>query len=93
MTKENTVYRTHEIKSNIQRILVSPPELLSFHIKDGNYGKFREVFEKNKVKVDLLDSDKNSLLNLSVQSDSYEIAKYLLNSGADVNLANVSLIY
>ena len=91
MTKENTLYRTHEIKSNILHILRSPPEMLSFYIRDVNFPKFKEVFEKSRVNVDTTDADGNSLLTMSVLSESYEIAKYLLNLGADVNLQNVKI--
>jgi hypothetical protein len=92
MTKENTLFRTNEIKSNILQILKSPPEMLSFHILDGNFGKFKEIFEKYKINVDTVDKDRNSLLNLAVQSNSLEIAEFLLNMGADVNLQNVIII-
>lgn len=91
MTKENTLYRTHEIKSNILHLLKSPPQLLCFHIKDGNFAKFKEIFEKNKVPVDTTDEDMNSLINLAVQSNSFDIVIYLLKAGADVNLQNVNI--
>ena len=89
MTKENTLYRTHEIKSNILFILKTPIDKLYFQIKDNQFQKFKEIFEKHKIKIELTDSNGNSLLNIAVRSNSYEVAQFLLNSGADVNSQNV----
>jgi ankyrin repeat protein len=91
MTKENTLFITHEIKTQLQMKLKSPLQLLWFHIKDGNFQKFKQVMEKQKVNVDSLDEEQNSLLSLAVQCDCYEIAEFLLNLGADVNLQNMYL--
>jgi ankyrin repeat protein len=90
MTKENTIFRTHEIKTNILRILETPMEILSFHIRDGNLHKFRDTFERHKIVVDCTDKNSNSLINLAVQCGNYEIVSYLINLGADVNLQNVN---
>jgi ankyrin repeat protein len=91
MTKENTLFRTNEIKLKILKFIDSPTELLWFYIKDGNFQKFKETFEKNKIFCEMQDEDNNSLLNLAVQSNNYEIAEYLISVGADVNSQNVNL--
>ena len=88
MTKENTLFITHEIKTQMMMKLKSPLQLLWFHIKDGNFAKFKQEMEKHKVFVDSLDDEQNSLLSLAVQCNSYDIAELLLNQGANVNLQN-----
>jgi hypothetical protein len=90
MNKENTLYRTHNIKTNILKILKTPIELLCFHIRDGNLHNFKDTFERNKIGLNLQDKFSNSLLNTAVQCNNYEVASYLVNSGANVNLQNVN---
>ena len=89
LTKENSIYRTHEIKSNMLCNLKTSLQKLYFFTKDGNLVKFIEVFEKSKLNVDSIDDNGNSLLTIAVQCSAYEIAEYLLNVGADVNSQNV----
>jgi hypothetical protein len=90
MTKENTLFRTHEIKSTMIKSHPKNPFItLCFYIKDANYQKFCEIFEKNKIGINSVDEDNNSLLNLAVQCNCYEIAQYVLNCGCDPNLQNV----
>jgi ankyrin repeat protein len=89
LTKENSVYRTHEIKSNMLCNLKTALQKLYFHTKDGNFIKFKEIYEKSKLNVDSIDQNGNSLLSLAVQCGCYEVAEYLLNCGADVNSQNV----
>jgi ankyrin repeat protein len=84
------VYRTHEIKSNILKFIKDPREQLIYVIKDLNFRKFKEIFGRNKINKEARDSHGNSLLNLAVQSNSYDIALFLINQGADVNSQNVS---
>lgn len=90
LTKENTLFKTLEIKSTILKsIKDDPSEILRFYIKDGNFAKFKELFEKNKYLIDSMDDNCDSLLNISVKCNHYEIASYLLDHGADVNSQNV----
>jgi ankyrin repeat protein len=91
MTKENTLFKTQEIKTQIIEHLHTPLELLWFHIKDNNFIKFKTEIDKHKVNVDSIDNEQNSLLNLAVQCNAYEISEYLLWIGADVNLQNILL--
>jgi len=91
MTKENTLFRTNEIKLRILKVFENPIQVLWFFIKDGNFQKFKEIFEKNKIYCEIRDEDSNSLLNLAVQSNNYEIAEYLISIGADVNSQNVKI--
>ena len=65
-------------------------ETVFFHIKDRNYPLFKSIFEKYKINPDLTDKDGNSLLSLAVQSNSFQIVNYLINSGASVNSQNKS---
>lgn len=93
MTKENTLFRTNEIKLKMLKLINSPIQLLWFFIKDGNFHKFKETFEGNKIYCEIRDEDNNSLLNLAVQSNNYEIAEYLISYGANVNSQNVKINY
>jgi ankyrin repeat protein len=65
-------------------------ETLFFHIKDRNYSQFKQLFEKYKMNPDTIDSNGNSFLSLAVQSNSFQIVNYLINSGASVNSQNKS---
>ena len=89
MTKENTLFRTNELKLEICNFFDNPVQSLWFFIKDGNFFKFKETFEKHKLYPEISDEDNNSLLNLAIQSNNFEIAEYLLSVGADVNSQNV----
>jgi ankyrin repeat protein len=75
------------------KFIKNPTEQLIYVIQDLNFRKFKEIFGRNKINIDERDSHGNSLLNLAVQSNSYDIALFLLNKGADVNSQNVSLFY
>ena len=63
-------------------------DLLFFHIKNKNFYGFKKVFEKNKINPDLCDYNGNSLLILSIKNNCFQIANYLLNIGASINLPN-----
>ena len=90
MTKENSIHRTHEIKSNMLFNLKTAIDRLYFHTKDDNIEKFKAIFEKSKINVDTINENGNSLLSFAVQCNSYDICEYLLNIGADVNSQNVT---
>ena len=93
LTKENTLFKTLEIKSvMLKSFKDDPEEILRFYIKDGNYSKFKEFFEKNKNLAESLDENSNTLLNIAVKCNHFEIASYLLDHGADVNSQNVKKI-
>ena len=90
LTKENTLFKTLEIKSSLLKSFKDDPsEILRFYIKDGNYVKFKELFDKNKFLIDSIDDNLDSLLSIAVKCSDYEIATYLLDHGADVNSQNV----
>lgn len=86
------MFRTNEIKTNLISSL--PPnsfQSLSFYIKDGDYVHFFNDYEKNKIHVNSVDEENNSLLNLAVQCNCPEIVEFLLCKGADPNLQNVRI--
>jgi hypothetical protein len=90
MNKESMLFRTHEIKSKILKKSQNDPTLsLFFFIKDDNFQKFKEVLEKKKINLEEVDDEGNTLLNLATQCNSFNIANYLINSGANVNTQNV----
>jgi len=90
LTKENTLFKTLEIKSSqLQSFKDNISDILKFYIKDGNFAKFKELFEKNKYLLDKFDENGDTLLNIAVKCNHYEIASYLLDHGADVNMQNV----
>ncbi len=91
MSKENSIHRTHEIKSNMLINLKTAIDRLYFHIKDDNVEQFRAIFVKSKINVDTINENGNSLLSFAVQCNCYDICEYLLNMGADVNSQNVTL--
>jgi ankyrin repeat protein len=90
MNKESMLFRTHEIKSRIlKKSQHDPKQSLFFFIKDDNFQKFKEVLEKKKLNLEETDDEGNTLLNVAVQCNSYSIANYLINNGANVNTQNV----
>ena len=93
MSKENTIFRTMEIKSNILKMIKNPLEKLWFYIKDTNLNKFVRTLEKNKFLMEEKDDEGNTLLNLAVKSNSYEMVEYLLFIGSKINTQNVISVY
>lgn len=69
----------------------TPLQKLWFLTKEGNFHKFKTVFEKFSIDVNSIDKDNNTLLNFAVQCDNEDIASYLIKSGAEINLQNVKL--
>jgi ankyrin repeat protein len=84
------IFTTHELKSKILTAFKDPHESLAFFIKDDNFHKFIENLMKFDFNLEYRDPKGNTLLNLAVQCESYKIAEYLLDLGADVNTQNVS---
>jgi ankyrin repeat protein len=91
MNRENVIYRTHEIKSEIIKSCSNIFSVLTFHIQDKNLHKFKEAFEKLDIDIDSKDMDEDSLLIIAVKSNCYEIVEYLLNNQADVNIQDRNL--
>ena len=89
MSKENTVFKTMEIKSYILKTAKSELHKLWFFIKDGNFNKFKYLVNKHINLIESTDANENSLLNISVQCNNLEITTYLLNIGAKINTQNV----
>jgi hypothetical protein len=93
MNKEAMVFRTHEIKSYLLNNNTKPEDSLFFYIKDNNFHKFKEIFERYKLSPEIIDSKGNTLLSLAVQCNCYSIVDYLLNKGAMVNVQNVKIYF
>ena len=56
--------------------------------KDPEY--FKREFNKKKPDIDIKDSNGNTMVNLAVQSQCKNIVMFLLNNGANPNIANDS---
>ena len=91
--KEHTMLRTKEIKSQIESRLKSELEKLVYCIKDLNFYAFKRIFEQFAVPPNTTDKHGNTLLSIAIQANSFQIANYLLNSGADPNISNVKYIF
>jgi ankyrin repeat protein len=93
MNKESMLFRTHEIKSQILKQNAQDPiQNLFFYIKDDNFQKFKEILDKKKLPLEEVDEEGNTLLNLAVQCNSYNIVNFLINNGANVNTQNVNFL-
>ena len=90
--KEHTLLRTIEIKSILESKLQDELEKLIYSIKDLNFPLFKKIFEQYTVSPNLHDQKGNTLLSLAVQSNCFQIVNFLLHSGADPNLGNVTII-
>lgn len=88
MNRESVIFRTTEIKSNLINKMKNLIEMICFHIKDGNYQKFKEIFERNAINVESKDDDNNTLLAIAVRSNNFDIVSYLLKHNAHVNTQN-----
>ena len=86
--KLRMISRANDLKQEMLNQLNSKKEKIIFYIKDRNYPGFISTFEKYKVDPDIKDSEGNSLLSIAVQSNSFQIVNYLLNSGATPNTKN-----
>ncbi len=90
--KEHTLLRTIEIKSILESKLQDELEKLIYSIKDLNFPLFKKIFEQYTVSPNLHDQNGNTLLSLAVQSNCFQIVNFLLHSGANPNLSNVTII-
>jgi ankyrin repeat protein len=78
-----------EIKSNLLERRYGIAEKIMFYIKDGNYRKFKSLYDNNINLTEAKDQLENTLLNIAVQSNNMQISKYLIENGAKVNTQNV----
>ena len=88
VNKLQMISKANELKYQMLKSLNSHRDEIIFYIKDRNYPGFISTFEKYKVDPDIKDSEGNSLLSIAVQSNSFQIVNYLLNSGATPNTKN-----
>lgn len=89
MSKENTIFRTMELKKYILETISHPFERLAYFIKDNNLKGFSETFDKSPNLLEVKDEDGNTLLNLACQANSFEISSFLVDMGAKVNTQDV----
>ena len=95
MSKENTIFRTMELKKIMLETMDEPFERLAFYIKDNNLKGFIRTFDKSQNLLETKDENGNTLLNLAVQANSYDITCFLIDAGAKVNtqdVINVNLV-
>ena len=86
VNKLTMISRANDLKQEMLKKLNSRKDEIIFFIKDRNYPGFITIFEKYKISPDMKDQNGNSLLAIAVQSNSFQIANYLLNIGADPNI-------
>ena len=82
------IFEVNELKQKLIESLNTQYDKILFYVKDKNYARFKEIYEQYKIEPETKDKDGNSLLNLAVQSNSFQIVDYLLNVGASPNTQN-----
>ena len=82
------ISRVTDLKYKIVQSLTKKLDTLFFYIKDRNFPSFKNTFDKYKIDPDSKDQNGDSLLILAVKSNCFQIANYLINAGASVNLTN-----
>ena len=82
------ILEVNELKQKIIESLSSQYDRIIFYVKDKNFHKFKDIYEKYKINPEIKDKDGNTLLNLAVQSNCFQIVNYLLNVGATPNTKN-----
>ena len=82
------ILEVNELKQKILESLNNQYDKIIFYVKDKNYSRFKDIYEKYKIDPEIKDKDGNSLLNLAVQSNCFQIVNYLLNVGASPNSQN-----
>ena len=93
MNKYLTLLKTNEIKSQYSNNLKNDIDRIIYAIKDMNYTLFTQLYEQYINDPNIEDNLGNTLLNLAVQSNCFSITNFLLNQGADPNIANVRIIF
>lgn len=82
------ISKTYQIQSDMIKSLSSTNQKLMFYIKTNNFGRFKEIYYKEKKRLEEIDEHGNTLLNLAVQCNATEIAVFLIDEGANVNTQN-----
>jgi hypothetical protein len=90
LSKNQMISSVNDIKHLLLKTM-NTAEKAIFLIKDRNYIEFINLFENQNINVETKDEKNNSLLNLAVQSNSYEIVKFLIMKGATPNTYNIFL--
>lgn len=90
MTKAAFLLKTFDIKTSASQAFTSVKDEAFFYIKDSNFHRFKEVVDKKHLNLETEDSEGNTMLNVAVLSNNFQIASYLLELGANVNSSNVS---
>ena len=90
LSKNQMISSVNDIKHLLLKTM-NTAEKAIFLIKDRNYIEFINLFENQNINIETKDEKNNSLLNLAVQSNSYEIVKFLIMKGATPNTYNIFL--
>lgn len=89
INQTSTILKTQGLKTKFINSLRNSPYLkLFYYIKDNNFKTFKDLFEKEHFNIEYKDKDENTMLNLAVQANNYEITNFLINRGSDVNTQN-----
>ena len=62
------ILEVNELKHKIIESRSSQYDRIMFYVKDKNFSRFKELYEKYKIDPEIKDKDGNTLLNLAVQS-------------------------
>lgn len=89
LTLASSLLTTDGIKCNKILSMRSKEEIVFFYINERNFTKFKEAFEKCEMDIESKDVEGNSPLNRAALLDDYDIVKYLISVGANVNTCNV----
>ena len=87
-SKNQMISSVNDIKHLLLKTMDNSEKAI-FLIKDRNYIGFKNLFENQNINVETKDEKENSLLNLAVQSNNYDIVKFLLMKGATPNTSNI----
>jgi ankyrin repeat protein len=91
MNRENMIYRTFEIKSELIKNCNDIMSKMTFYIYDKNLQKIKAILESSNFHIDQKDVYEDSLLIIAVKSKCYEIVDYLIKNQADVNITDKDL--
>ena len=89
--KESVLSKTENLKQTFSKTLKTNLEKIVYFIKDSNFTGFKSLYEKFCNNPDIIDKNGDSLLNLAVQANNFQIVDFLLNEGADPNISNVRI--
>ena len=91
LNKESVLSKTESLKQTFSKTLKTNLEKIVYFIKDSNFTGFKSLYEKFCNNPDIIDKNGDSLLNLAVQANNFQIVDFLLNEGADPNISNVRI--